>query len=64
MRTDPERQKKPPLESWELPEFDQRPFDFEKCRKAWTAVGVIANEKEIREHMAKLEEWGKRRVKR
>jgi len=57
MRTDPEREKKPRPEPTKLPRFKRRPFDFEACRQAWAAIGVIANEKEIVGHIAALEDW-------
>jgi hypothetical protein len=60
IRTDPEREPKPRPKPGKIPRFQKQEFDFEAAKKAWAAVGVIVNEKEILEDMAKLKAWERR----
>jgi hypothetical protein len=57
MRTDPEREPKPRPKPGKMPRFKKQEFDFEACRKAWAAIGVIVNRGEVLGHMAMLEGW-------
>jgi hypothetical protein len=60
MRTDPEREKKPRLVESEPLRIRSKRFNFETCRGAWLAIGLIQNEGHVRAHMARLKEWERR----
>jgi hypothetical protein len=46
----------PRPESKKLPDIPFS-FDFEKCRRAWAAVGVTVNETEVKMHIVELAAW-------
>jgi hypothetical protein len=63
MRTDVEGERAPRLESEPL-RIRRRRFDFEACRTAWLAIGLIQSEGHVRAHMERLKVWEKRRLKK
>jgi hypothetical protein len=58
-RADPEWKPQPRRESKKLPDIPFS-FDFEKCRKAWAAVGVTVNEAAVKIHIVELAAWQRR----
>jgi hypothetical protein len=60
-RATPEWRPAPRRESEPIRFAEPEPFNFERVRRAWADIGVIANEKWIREHMAMLKKWQERR---
>jgi hypothetical protein len=62
MRSDVERVKKPRIapEKIELPDTPEE-IDMDRCLKAWRAIGVINNEKWIRESWERIQKWQRKR---